>query len=109
MNDENTIINGSESENSAKLCFENAAQDCGPSFGVPPLGGAPYELPEAGTPNLNSILGRLLTAEQQEQAMSQQNEEKRRRNRGFLQVNTGQYRSIQVNTGQYRSIQVEKK
>jgi len=46
-------------------------------------------------------LGRLLAAEQQEQEMSQQNEEKRLRNRGF-------YRSIQVNTGQYRSIQVEK-
>jgi len=103
MNDENTIINGSGGENSRKLCFENAAQDCGPSFGVPPLGGALYEPPpEGGTPNLNCILGRLLTAEQQEQEMSQQNEEKRLRNRGF-------YRSIQVNTGQYRSIQVEKK
>jgi len=120
MNDANTIINGSESENSAKLCFENAAQDCGPSFGIPPLGGAPYEPPEGGTPNLNPILGRLLTAEQQEQAIGQQNE-KRRRTRELLgtdwspaslgqyrsiQVNTGQYRSIQVNTGQYRSIQV---
>ena len=104
MNDENTIINGSGGENARTLCVESAAQDCGPSFGVPPLGGAPYEPPEAegGTPSLNSILGRLLAAEQQEQEMSQQNEEKRLRNRGF-------YRSIQVNTGQYRSIQVEKK
>jgi hypothetical protein len=54
MNDENTIINGSEDENSRKLCHENTAQDSGPSFGVPPLGGAPYEPPEGGTPCLNS-------------------------------------------------------
>jgi len=84
MNDENTIINGIGGENSRKLCFENAAQDCGPSFGVPPLGGAPYEPPEGGTPSLNSILGRLLTAEQQAQEMSQQNEANRRRARELL-------------------------
>jgi hypothetical protein len=84
MNDENTIINGSGGESSPKLCFENATQDCGPSFGLPPLGGAPDEPPEGGTPSLNSILGRLLAAEQQEQEMSQQNEEKRRRTRDLL-------------------------
>jgi len=113
MNDENTIINGSGGENARTLCVESAAQDCGPSFGVPPLGGAPYEPPEAegGTPSLNSILGRLLTAEQQEQEMSQQNEANRRRIRELLgpdwsPANTGQYRSIQVNTGQYRLIPV---
>jgi hypothetical protein len=54
MNDENTIINGSDGQSSPKLRSENAAKDCRPSLGVPPLGGAPYEPPEGGTPSLNS-------------------------------------------------------